>query len=347
MPCWANDERYLSHIPSLNATVVTRMLDAGCVLLGKTTVFPDSAIYGPTHNPYRLDCSPGGSSSGEAAIIAAGGSPIGLGSDSGGSIRDPAHLCGIAGLRPTTGRVPITGHLPRINTFVDPRTVIGPLARFVEDLATALPLLAGVDWRDPSVVPMPIQDWRQVSHSGLRGAFYSHLDGGEPSPDCGATVRQMARFLEGEGIRMYEASPDRIAEAWPITQDYWGRPGTEGLEGEWTPDCEGQMTGVELERHLFHWERFRRSLIEFMERFDFILTPVSDYAAQPPGSDGGTSYCLPYSLAGYPCVVVRAGTSADGLPVGVQIVARPWREDVALAVAHLIESQSGWQPPVL
>jgi len=103
---------------------------------------------------------------------------------------------------------------------------------------------------------------------------------------------------------------------------------------------------IEVERHLYYWDRFRRSLIAYMERYDFILTPVSDFPARLPGSQGGVSYCLPYSLAGYPCVVVRAGTSADGLPIGVQIVARPWREDVALGIAKHVEAQfGGWQPP--
>ena len=133
-----------------------------------------------------------------------------------------------------------------------------------------------------------------------------------------------------------------------ITQDYWSRSGSEGLEEQWMPDGDGRMSGVEVERHLFYWDRFRRSLIAFMKDFDFILTPVSDYPARARGSEGGESYCLPYSLVGYPCVVVRAGTSSTGLPVGVQIVARPWREDVALAIAQRIEAYSGgWQAPFL
>jgi amidase len=101
-----------------------------------------NALYGRTHNPYNLTCSPAGSSSGEAAILAAG-CPVGLGSDSGGSIRQPAHNCGIAGLKPTTGRVPLTGHYPRINVMNDPRTVIGPMARAVEDLALVLSIVPG------------------------------------------------------------------------------------------------------------------------------------------------------------------------------------------------------------
>lgn len=348
MPCIAGDERYRTYVPSHNATTVSRLLDAGCVLLGKTTVGDDSSVYGRVSNPYRLSCTPGGSSSGEAAIIAASGSPFGLGSDSGGSIREPAHLCGIAGLRPTTGRIPITGHLPRINTFVDPRTVIGPMARFVDDLTAILPILSGVDWRDPSVVPMPVGDPSRVNCASLRGAFYTNYASQEPSADGGAIALRAARFLDGAGIRMTERWPSRLDEVLGITQEYWSRAGSEGLADEWQPDGCGKLTGVEVERHLWQWDRFRRTLIAFMEEFDFIVTPVSDYAAREHGRTGGAPYCLPYSLAGAPCVVVRAGTSSDGLPVGVQVVARPWREDVALAVAKMIEAQfGGWTRPTI
>jgi amidase len=348
MPCVAGDEKYRNHVPKEDATVVARLIGAGCIPLGKTTVTDDSLVYGRTNNPYRFDYSPGGSSSGEAAIIAAGGSPLGLGSDSGGSIREPAHFCGITGLRPTTGRIPVTGHLPRINTFVDPRTVIGPMARFVQDLVVALPILAGVDWQDPSVVPMPNRDWQLVNTNELRGVFYSHYPGSAPTTDCGAITQRTARSLEESGIAMSEAIPNRLGEALAITQEYWSRAGSEGLDDEWLPDGDGRMSGIDVERHLFQWDRFRRSLIDFMKDYDFILTPVSDYPARLRGSFGGESYCLPYSLAGYPCVVVRAGSSEQGLPVGVQIVARPWREDVALAVAGLIEMQTGgWKAPCL
>jgi amidase len=244
MPCVANDERYRDHIPTQHATVVELMLRAGCVLLGKTSVSDDSPIYGRTYNPYQLDLSPAGSSSGEAAIIAAGGSAFGLGSDSGGSIRDPAHACGIAGLRPTTGRVSVAGHLPRINTLVDPRTVIGPMARFVEDLPMALRFISCSDWRDPSVVWTGSGHWKHVDPLRLCGAFYSHYPGGSPTPDCGRVAEETAELLRGLGVSICEALPGRIDEALPITRAYWSRAGSEGLEDEWAPDGEGQMTGA-------------------------------------------------------------------------------------------------------
>ncbi|MCB0148957.1 MAG: amidase, partial [Caldilineaceae bacterium] len=171
--CTAGYAPRLGYVPPHDATVVARMRAAGVIVLGKTNAVSGNEVYGLTHNPYNLAYSPAGSSSGEAAIIAAGGSPVGLGSDSGGSIRQPAHNCGIAGLKPTVGRVPLTGHYPRINVMNDPRTSIGPMARAVADLALVLPIIQGVDWRDASVVPMPLGDWHAVDVEGLRVAFYT------------------------------------------------------------------------------------------------------------------------------------------------------------------------------
>ena len=130
-------------------------------------------MYGQTNNPHALDRTPGGSSGGEAAILAAGGSPLGLGSDSGGSLRLPAHFCGIATLRPTVGRVPNPGALYLPGGLSDPRSQIGPMARTVADLRLTFPLLAGPDWRDSGVIPMPVADPLAVELKGLRVAFYT------------------------------------------------------------------------------------------------------------------------------------------------------------------------------
>jgi amidase len=115
------------------------------------------------------------------------------------------------------------------------------------------------------------------------------------------------------------------------------------------PDGEAQLSSLEVEQHLFTWDRFRRSLISFIADYDIILTLTAERPATPHGTDAGwIPYTLPYSLTGWPSAVVRAGTDPDGLPIGVQIVARPWRDDVALAVAQAIESAlGGWQPPAL
>lgn len=346
--CAAGYEKYRTYVPPQDATVVARMRQAGAIMLGKTNVVVDNPVYGRTNNPYNLAYSPSGSSSGEAAIIAAGGSPLGLGSDSGGSIRTPAHACGLAGLKPTTGRVPLTGHLPRISVMNDPRTVIGPLARSVADLALALEVIQGVDGVDASVVPMPLGDWRKVELRPLRVAFYTEHEDVMPDPACKAAAIHAANVLVGEVARVEERLPPRVGESYAITRDYWRRPESESWE-EWQPDGEFVLSSEQIEQHLFAWDRFRRGLISFMQDFDVIITPAMERPAQPHGqSEGGIAYTLTYSLTGYPAAVVRTGTTADGLPVGVQVVARPWRDDVALAVAAFLEQRfGGWQAPVL
>ena len=344
--CAAGMEKYRDYVPTQDATVVTRLRQAGAIVLGKTNVTADNPVYGRTNNPYNLAYSPSGSSSGEAAIIAAGGSPLGIGSDSGGSIRTPAHACGVAGLKPTAGRVPLTGHFPRISFMNDPRTVIGPLARSVADLALVLPIIQGVDWVDASVVPMPLADWQQVDLRALRVAFYTEHEEAIPDPVCKQATIDAAQALVGEVALVEEKLPPRVGESYTITRNYWQRPESESWE-EWLPDGPFQLASEEIERHLFAWDRFRRGLIGFMQHYDVIITPAIERPAQPHGqSEGGIAYTLTYSLTGYPAVVVRTGTTADGLPVGVQVVARPWREDVALAVAAFLEARfGGWQRP--
>ena len=346
--CAAGDEARRAYIPSQDATVVTRLRQAGGIFLGKTNVTVTNPVYGRTNNPYNLDYSPSGSSSGEAAIIAAGGSPLGLGSDSGGSIRTPAHFCGIAGLKPTTGRVPLTGHYPYISVMNDPRTVIGPMARRVEDLGLALSIIQGEDWRDPSVVPVPLNDWRTVELRPLRVAFYTEHREAEPAPVCKQAAIAAAQALAGEVNVVEEKLPPRLDETYDITRNYWRRPESAALD-EWQADGPVNLSSEAVEEHLFVWNRFRRGLIQFMEEYDVIITPAMALPAQPHGqSEGIIAYTLTYSLVGYPAVIVRVGATADGLPVGVQVVARPWRDDVALAVAAFLEARfGGWQPPAL
>lgn len=344
--CAAGNEKYRHYVPAQDATVVARMRQAGAIMLGKTNVVVENPVYGRTNNPYNLGYSPSGSSSGEAALIAAGGSPLGLGSDSGGSIRTPAHACGLAGLKPTTGRVPLTGHFPRISVMNDPRTVIGPLARSVADLALALQVIQGVDWVDASVVPMPLGDWRAVELRPLRVAFYTEHEDAIPDLVCKEAAIAAAKALTTAVHGVEERLPPHVGETYAITRDYWRRPESESWE-EWVPDGEFVLSSAQVEQHLFAWDRFRRGLIRFMQDYDVIITPAMERPAQPHGqSEGGIAYTLTYSLTGYPAVVVRTGTTAAGLPVGVQVVARPWRDDVALAVAAWLEQRfGGWQPP--
>ena len=180
-------------IPDADATAVARLRAAGAILLGKTNCPPwgggietDNELYGRTSNPYDLSRTPGGSSGGEAAIIAAQGSPFGVGTDSGASVRLPAHFCGLACIKPTAHRVPVTGVLDdegQIGALGDPRTQLGPLARSVADVALVLRVIAGPDGRDGGVPPVPLGDPESVELRGLRVALQT--DDGLSSPTAG------------------------------------------------------------------------------------------------------------------------------------------------------------------
>ena len=330
-------ERLKTNVPDKDATVVARMRAAGAILIGKTNCPPggigdDSAnsVHGGTRNPYDLERSPGGSSSGEAAIIAAGGSPAGIGSDSGGSIRLPAHYCGIAALKPTTGRVPSTGGYALGGGLSDPRSQVGPMARFVDDLWLLLPILCGPDGVDSGVIPMPLSK-RLPSLSKLRVAWYSDDGIIKPTRATAAAVRAAANALQKGGCRITPAIPPGLTEAREVTLGYWGR------------------RQIATEKLFRRWDGFRTGLLGFMTEYDLVLSPVASGPALPYGAkarlENQFSYTIPYSLGGNPCAVVRAGTSPEGLPIGVQVVARNWCDDVALSAARCIEKAlGGWRP---
>jgi len=325
-----------SHIPDHDATVVARMRRAGAILIGKTNCPPIhgenswSPLHGGTRNPYDINRSPGVSSSGEAAIIAAGGSPLGLGSDSGGSIRLPAHYCGVAALKPTAGLVPATGGYGLVGGMTDPRSQVGPMARYAADLAIALRVLAGPDGIDSGVVPVPLPK-RVPKLGGLRVAWYADDGMAKPTPAITATVKAAARALGSAGCVVTEERPPWLTEAYQLTMGLWGRK---------------HMNRDRMDRR---WDAFRSSVLTFMSRFDLVLSPVAPdvaplFKAKVVG-DHQFSYTMPYSLSGNPCVVVRAGTSPENLPIGVQIVAAGWHDDVAIRAAQAIERKlGGWRP---
>jgi amidase len=325
------------NVPEEDATVVARMRAAGAIMIGKTNCPPggigdDSAnsMHGGTRNPYNLDRSPGGSSSGEAAIIAAGGSPIGIGSDSGGSIRLPAHFCGIAALKPTAGRVPSTGGYELVGGLTDPRSQVGPMARFVDDLWLLLPILAGPDGVDSGVIPMPLAK-RMGTLKGLKVAWYADDGITKPTRATTAAVKAAANALQKAGCRVTQARPPGLDEAREVTLGYWGRK------------------RIATERLFLRWDGFRSNLLAFMAEYDLVISPVAAGPAPEYGSksrlEDQFSYTIPYSLGGNPCAVVRASTSPEGLPIGVQVVARNWHDEIALSAAKAIEkSLGGWRP---
>ena len=245
LPCSGGVEERRNFVPTRDATVVARMRAAGAILLGKTKPGADDAVHPRARNPYNVARSTGGSSAAEAAIIAAGGSPIGLGSDSGGSLRLPAAWCGIATLKPTAGFVPVTGHFPRVGGIADPRTQIGPMARSVDDLDLILRVIAGPDGRDPDVIPMALRDLAAVRMAGLRVAVCTEVSGVRPAPEVADSGTAAANALAAAGATVVEARPPRIDEALAITQAYWARARSLSAS-EWRPYWPSKLSADDI-----------------------------------------------------------------------------------------------------
>jgi amidase len=240
---------------------------------------------------------------------------------------------------------------PRIDALNDPRTQIGPLARSVEDVALALGVIAGPDWRDPAVAPVPLGGWREVDLAGLRVGSFTEFAGASCTPETAAAVAAAALALADAGAVVDDACPPRIEESWAITtQHHWRRVRSYSWQ-EWRTDSEHALTAEEIERGIFEMGRLGRAMLSFMQGYNVLLCPVAPGPAVAKADDESPRafiYTLPFSLTGYPVVTVRAGTSPEGLPIGVQVVAQPWRDDVALAAAHAIETAlGGWRPPPL
>src|SRR6266704_1029579 len=336
LPTTAGLRMLRANVPAHDATAVARMRRAGAILIGKTNCPPGGVgsdswnpLHGGTRNPYDVNRSPGGSSSGEASIIAAGGSPLGIGSDSGGSIRMPAHYCGIAALKPTAGLVPVTGGYGLVGGMTDPRSQVGPMARYVSDLRIAMRVLAGPDGIDSGVVP--VRAWTAPKLEGLRVAWYADDGLARPTTTVAATVKAAARALAAAGCNVTEERPPSLGEAYQVTLALWGRK------------------HMSYEHMYERWDAFRTAVLKFMSRFDIVLSPVAPDIAPllkiKPVADHQLSYTVPYSLSGNPCVVVRAGTSPENMPIGVQVVAGNWRDATALKAARAIErALGGWRP---
>lgn len=359
-----------SYVPERDATVVARLRAAGAILLGKTNVpeitlrfSTDNHVYGRTNNPYDPARIPAGSSGGAAAIIAACGSPFDIGSDTGGSIRIPAHFCGIAGLKATAGRVPRTGHIPFLETgAVEAFTQVGPLARRVEDLSLILPIIAGPDGRDPAIVPMPVRDTASVELGKLRVAHYIDI-GLEPAAtaETAEAVRDAAAALAEVGASVREDAPPGVDTAPSFWREIFVADGGAGVRRllerlgtkemhpflEWTQKGEDLPTS-DYNRLLTRWNELRSDGLAFLERYDTIVCPVNATPATLHDEPTPFKYTHLYNLLGWPVAVVRCATSPEGLPIGLQVVARPWREDVALAVAGFLEEAfGGWREPAL
>lgn len=306
--------------PAHDATVAARLRRAGAVVVAKTR--PWGGVAHP-RDPAR---TVGGSSSGEAALVAAGASMLGVGSDSGGSVRLPAAWAGVCGLRPTAGRVPTTGHYPRVGPRSDGRTQIGPLAASVADLELALSVLAGPDGRDMGAAPVPLRSSDAVEIAGLRIAVALGEGPWQPEPSVAAAVERAADALVAAGARRVPWEFRWLGPAWDITQRYWARAGERP-----------GLTGADVARELWDWDRFAYRYLEATQDVDLILAPATAGPAPPHGEIDGAYFVflMPASLVGVPAVALPAGEER-GLPISVQLVGRAWEEHVLFAAGRAI-----------
>lgn len=348
-----------------DATLVARLRAAGAVPIARTNLpdllfafESDNFIFGRTNNPYDPSRTSGGSSGGEAALIAACGSPFGLGSDAAGSVRLPAHYCGIASIKPTSGRLARTGHVPPAGGWIETLWQIGPMARRVEDLCALIPILLGPDGEDHTVIPMP---YPGVPIQDLRIAYFTNNRFSEPDQETQVVVERA-----GKALGAIEMRPPGIELSYELEMKFLGADGGDGVReflrsigsDRTHPLLDGWLAKLEQFRtdvkgFASYWEsidRFRAAMHAFLAEVDVLLSPVSTSAAVPHGTSiddatfEGFSYTMTHNLTGWPAAVVRCGETSAGLPIAVQIAGPPWREDVVLAVALRLEQIfGGWK----
>ena len=369
-------------IASSDAPLVSRLKQAGAIVLGTTNTpellmawETDNLLYGKTNNPWDLSRTSGGSSGGEAAAIAAGISAGGVGSDGGGSIRVPAHFCGICGLKPTPGRIPATGHFPQSVGPFALLGVVGPMARTIEDLKLLFAAMHGPDFGDPSAAPVPVS-WPDLSarreRSQLRIGYFED-DGRIPvSAETRAAIRKAAAALSSAGFQVEHFLPrglDGVRDLWwkffGVAGGMLLGPMTRNREGETSPILREFKGWVAKEKAhtaetlLDSWiqrDQLRMRLFEDMKKFCVLLCPVASIPAFRHGERewqiedqrvrylDAWSYCEWFNLLGMPGASVPVSSSAEGLPIGVQIVGRPWEEENVLSVAELLEHEIGAAP---
>lgn len=351
----------------VDATVVRRLKQAGAIVLGLSNTpeltlgyETDNLVYGRTLNPHDLERTPGGSSGGEAAIIAAFGSPLGLASDGGGSIRLPAHYTGIVGMRATQGLIPFTGNIPIDGAGLFSQFVsFGPMARSVEDIKRVLPIIAGPDGRDPHAAPVPLRNPEVVDLSQLRVAFYTHDGVSKPSHAIVDAVEKVAQFLTPFVKEVKEDKPAVLENIYELLTESIFLGGDEGF---WLTDileylsvkepssllleflalakkCRFSVT--DLRKRWVAFDHYRMDMLAYMSSYDVLLCPVAATTAKLHGTSyeeiKDVSYVMAHTLTGWPALVIPVGVCEKGLPIGIQILANPWRDDVVLAVGEFIE----------
>ena len=363
----------LGHRAARDSTAVARFRAAGAIVLGKTNCpellmnyETDNNVTGRTNNPWDLERTPGGSSGGESAAISAFFSAGGIGSDGGGSIRLPAHFCGICGLKPTPGRVPATGHFPVIGNPGGLLGVAGPLARNARDLQLLFQVLAGHDPEDPFSAPVPLRGAQvQGIRIGVTEQFYQVP---VEAPIANA-VRKAADTLARLGFGIDNFMPrglERAPNVWSFFFNELPATVTRDMLAGREPDLHwtgqemyqkvkdlSEPTGKAVLEMLAVRDRMRASLIRQMSDFPVLLWPACGVVSfhhrqrrwETPGKSIGYFEAMfpltPVNLLGLPAIVVPFTITDTGLPVDVQLIGRPYEEELLLEIAGLLEDARG------
>jgi aspartyl-tRNA(Asn)/glutamyl-tRNA(Gln) amidotransferase subunit A len=359
---------FKDHLPASDGFLVRRLKEAGAVLLGKLNmheialgVTNESSYFGPCRNPWNREHISGGSSGGSAAAVSAGLCLASLGSDTGGSIRIPASLCGVVGLKPTFGRLSLTGVIP-LSWNLDHA---GPLTRSVQDAALMLQALAGYDADDPASVDRPVDDYLSGLEAGVRG-WKIALAGGnffqEAEPDVLEAVQRAAVVFTNLGaqveeVELPEARQAAEANGWMVTSDaaayHQERLGMEpqGFSEDVRTRLQSgaALSSSEYARARRMQSLARRSFERLFEKYQVLLAPATPMAAPRLGSASRverarqlTRFTAPFNLTGLPALALPCGFSPAGLPLGLQIVSQPWGEALVLRAARAYEQAAAW-----
>jgi amidase len=375
--CTSCGSRLFCHLKAKrDAAAVRRMREAGAIVLGKTncpeflaSYETDNYIAGRTNNPWDLERTPGGSSGGEAAAIAAFLSAGGVGSDGGGSIRVPAHFTGIAGLKPTPGRVSGVGHLPPMGQPAGLLGVAGPMARSAADVRALFEVLAGYDAADPFSAPVPL---RTATLEGVRVGVMEQFLKVPVQPAIRDAVLAAARCVGDLGFAAEPFAPSGVERAPNVWWFFFGELPARitheliaGREADvhWTSTESlkraleaPEATGRRVLEMLDERERIRGEMLRQMETFPVILAPVCGIPAfrhrerrwpaevKPIGLFEAMMPATLVNLLGFPSVAIPFGRTPEGLPVGVQFIGRPYSEELLLELAVRLEEARGPYP---
>jgi Asp-tRNA(Asn)/Glu-tRNA(Gln) amidotransferase A subunit family amidase len=366
------------YVAMIDAILAARLRAAGAIILGNTNT-PEflmayetsNSLSGKTSNPWDLTRSAGGSSGGEAAAIAAGCSAGGVGSDGGGSIRVPAHFCGICGLKPTPGRIPVTGHFPAGGGAFGWLGVVGPMARTIADVRTLFEVLAGPDPGDALSAPVPLRSVGDAELKGLRIGVLETDALGEVDPQTSAVLQKAANTLAAQGFVIEPIQLDGLERAIELWWFFFGPAithlfqstvaGQENslsdifrnyLEFAAAPFTVDQLLSACAER-----DQLRATILQQMADIPILLSPVCTTTAFQHGEgtwQPGAQQCYRdtmrfsqwLNLTGFAGASVPVGFTDNGLPIGLQVIGRPYQEELVLAVAERIENGRGpWQAP--